>query len=316
MTRSLAALAVTAALSSLAAAPEKKPLTLGITATYGAEAADRAKAQLEPWLTAKLGSGVTVKVLPTYEALSDALADSSVDLAWITPLAFVRASQKNADVQAAVKAMRGGDGGLSYRSVFVVKRSSPIKALGDLRGRSVAWVDKLSASGYLFPRELLRREKLDPDALFSAQSFLGDHLAVCRAVREGKADVGATFANGQQGRSELVLAGCAGAPPVEDFRVVASTANLPNEVIAVSPRFPMARLNDVMASFGRMGQDGAGKKLLKDVFRVDGWGAAVAGDFDPVIELLQAKGTRAKVAPEAPAETAPAPAAAPAREKQ
>lgn len=304
--RTLIALTLAASCAALAAAPdkksaavEKKPLKLGISPAYGVEAAAKAKTLIEPYLTTALGSPVTVVILPGYEELSDALATGAVDLAWITPLAFVRASQKNPYVQALSKAMRTGDGGLSYRSVFIVKKDSPLKTLADLKGKKVAWVNKLSASGYLFPRELLAKESHDPAKFFSAESFSGDHPSVCKAVREGKADVGATYAAGVGEAAELKADGCTDAPPVTDFRVVASTGNLPNEVIAASSDFPSPRINDVLGTFGRMGKSPEGKKVLDEAFRCNGWGVAVDGDFAPVIDLLRAKDVKAMVAPAA-----------------
>ncbi len=302
MSTARAVLAVVLAFSctGLAATPaEKKPLKLGISPAYGPEQAQNAKALIEPYLTTALGSPVTVVVLPGYEELSDALASGTVDLAWITPLAFVRASQKNAYVQALSKAMRSGDGGLTYRSVFAVKADSPLKTLADLKGKRVVWVNKLSASGYLFPRELLRKENYDPDKFFVSESFAGDHPGACKAVREGKADVAATFAAGGSEGAAAKADGCADAPPITDFRVVGSTGNLPNEVIAASSDFPSPRVNDVLGAFGRMGKSEAGQKLLAEAFRCKGWGVAVEGDFAPVIELLRAKDLKAKVAPAA-----------------
>ncbi len=290
-------LVLTLGLSAFAAAPvEKKPLKFGISPAHGTELAQKAKTMIEPYLTQALGSPVTVVILPSYEALSDALSTGAVDLAWITPLAFVRASQKNGYVQALSKAMRSGDGGLTYRSVFAVKADAPMKTLGDLKGKKVAWVNKLSTSGYLFPRELLRKEGQDPDKFFGSEVFAENHPAACKLVRDGKADVVATFA---AGGSALQADGCADAPPVTDFRVVASTGNLPNEVIAASSDFPSPRVNDVIATFGRMGKSDAGKKLLAEAFRCNGWGVAVEGDFAPVIELIDAKDAKAMVAPPA-----------------
>lgn len=125
--------------------PPKKPLTFGMSHPYGDEQAQKAKALIEPYLTKALGSQVTVQLFPSYDELSEALATNKVDLAWITPLAFVQASQKHRDVTALSKAMRASDGGLFYRSVFIVKADSKVEALKGLQGKKVAWVGKLSA---------------------------------------------------------------------------------------------------------------------------------------------------------------------------
>ncbi|MDX2010610.1 MAG: phosphate/phosphite/phosphonate ABC transporter substrate-binding protein [Myxococcaceae bacterium] len=280
--------------------PVKKPLTFGMAHPYGDAHATQAKALIEPYLSKALGSAVTVQTFETYEALSDALATNQVDLAWITPLAFVQAAQKNRDVTAVSKAMRASDGGLFYRAVFIAKASSPLADLKALKGTKVAWVGKSSASGYLFPRALLKDQGLDPDKTFASEVFSGDHPAVCKAVREGVVDVGATYAAEPKEGQALVATGCEDAGPVADFKVLGSSNNLPNEVIAHSPDFPLFRLNDVMMAFGRMGLSADGKKVLADAFRAQGFGVAVEGDFDPVIALLKANDVKAKVVPSAP----------------
>lgn len=308
MFRSLVSVVVLSSLTVLAGPPAKaappppkKPLTFGISHPYGEAHAQQAKALLEPYLTKALGSVVSVTLFPSYDELSDALATNKVDLAWITPVAFVQAAQKHRDVTALSKAMRASDGGLVYRSVFIVKANSPLADVKSLKGKKVAWVNKLSASGYLFPRALVREQGLEPDSLFASETFTEDHPAVCKAVRDGIADVGATYAAEPKAGATLEPTGCSDAGPLSDFKVIASTQNLPNEVIAHCPEFPPTRVNDVLMTFGRLAQSPDGKKVLSDVFRAQGFGVAVDGDFDPVVALLKAKDVKAKVAPAAAA---------------
>ncbi len=281
------------------AAPAK-PISMGISQPYGPEQAQKAKALIEPYLSKELKTTVTVQVFPTYDELSAALAEGKVDLAWITPLAFVQASDKNADVTALSKAMRAGGGGLFYRAVFITKKGNAASSLGELKGKKVAWVNKSSTSGYLFPRALLKQNGFDPDSFFSGETMAGDHPAVCKAVKSGAADVGATFAQDTGDPKALPKPdGCADAGgSLDDYRVIAATGAIPNEVIACRPDFAFdrKRVNGIIQVFGRMSLNDEGKRLLKDAFRVDGWGIAIDGDFDPVIELVKPKTKKAKVA--------------------
>jgi phosphonate transport system substrate-binding protein len=283
--------------AAAAAAPAEKPLSLGISQQYGPEQAQKAKALIEPYLSKQLNATVTVQIFPTYEELSDALASGKVDLAWITPLAFVQASDKNNDVTALSKAMRAGGGGLFYRSAFIVKKGAPYKSLGELKGKKVAWVGKSSTSGYLFAREMVKKLGENPDTFFSGEVMAGDHPGVCKAVKDGKADVGATFAQdvGDPKEGKTVQADGCGALAA-DFTVVGSVGPIPNEVIAVRPDFTFdrKRVNKIVQTFGRMVTNDDGKKVLKDAFQVDGWGIAVDGDFDPIIDLLHPR-KKAKV---------------------
>lgn len=276
-----------ASLASASSFAAEAGFTFGIAQPYGPEAAEKVPAVVEPYLSKAVKTPVKVVRFASNEELTEALATGKVDLAWITPYAFVRAVEKNSGVAALSKATRKGS--LFYRAAFVVKKDSPLQVLADLKGKKVAWVSKSSTSGYLFAREMLAKEKLGPEGFFGGEQFAGDHLAVCKAVREGTVDVGATFASEPTEEGKAVVAtGCEDAPPTSDFRVVASTGNVPNEVIAARDFFPPAKVNDVIAAFGRMDSTPEGKQALA-AFRVDGWGVAVEGDFAPVLELLRAK---------------------------
>lgn len=291
------ALALVAVVSAGAMAAPSKTMSFGMSQPYGEAHAKAAKALLEPYLSKATGKTVTVTVYPTYEELSDALASSKVDLAWITPLAFVQAMQKNPEVTALSKAMRPGGGGLYYRSVLVTKKDAPAASVADLKGKKVAWVSKSSTSGYLFARELVRSAGQDPDHFFSGESFAGDHPAACKAVLEGAADVAATFAREPDEGKAVVADGCADTGKLDALKVIASTGNLPNEVIGARPEylFDAKQTAEVLGIFGKMSKSPEGKKVLAEAFRIDGWGLAVEGDFDPVLALVKNKGGKAKV---------------------
>jgi phosphonate transport system substrate-binding protein len=275
----------------------KAPITFGVGQPNGPKRAAEGKALLEPYLAAAMKRPVTVVILEDYEALADALAAGKVDLAWTTPVSFVRARQRNGEVQAVAKSLRRGK--LFYRAAFIVRAGSAVQSLADLEGKSVAWVSKGSASGYLFPRALLAAQGKSPDRFFARQSFAGDHPGVCDAVRAGKAEAGATFSDERPPGEKLTADGCAESPPVSDFRVVASSGPIPNDVIAARPGFDERLVEPTLALFAQMSQGEEGRRVLREVFRVDGWGLAVDGDFRPVVEALKV------AAPAGPAATSP-----------
>jgi phosphonate transport system substrate-binding protein len=277
-----------------ALADGKPPLTLGICQLYGPEHARGVGPLVEPYLAGALGGPVTVKVFAEPDELAAALARKQVDLAWIPPLAFVHASQKDPEVLALSKAMRNG--ALTYRSVLFVRADAAAKKVKDLKGAKVAYVTRSSTSGYLYPRELVKKETGQPaERFFGAESFEGDHPSVCQAVKSGAAQVGATY--GAEASDPLLVRADGCGAEAGEFRVLASTGNVPNEVIAARSDFPPMRLNEVVAAFGRMGLSEPGKKVLAEAFKVDGWGVAVDGDFAPILDLVSLKHVKAKVAP-------------------
>ncbi len=286
-------------------AEDRGPLTLGIGTPNGEAHAQKSRPELEAYLSNALKMPVRVQVSASYDDLTTALVEGKVDLAWITPVAFVKASTRNPQVTALAKAMRGGN--MFYRAAFIVRKDSAARSLADVKGKKVAWVSRSSASGYTFPRAVLKSKGDDAATFFAGEILAGDHPAVCKAVRDGAVDVGATFADEPVAGQSLRANGCADAPPVDDFRVIASSGPIPNDVIATRPDFDERLVNRVLKAFARMSDDAAGKAVLSDVFRVDGWGIAVDGDFQTVLDALDVKAPARVTSADSAAEDQPPP---------
>ncbi len=94
---------------------------------------------------------------------------------------------------------RESDGGISYISVMVVRADSGITSLEDLRGKSLAWADPNSTSGYLVPRSELRAAGIGTESgqYFSRTGFGGGHEQAVVAVLQRQYDAAVTWASGQ-----------------------------------------------------------------------------------------------------------------------
>jgi phosphonate transport system substrate-binding protein len=74
-----------------------------------------------------------------------------------------------------------------------VKGDSPYQSVADLRGKSFAFVDPASTSGYLFPRAGLIKLGLgEPEKFFGQVVFAGAHDAAQLAVLNGRVQGGAS----------------------------------------------------------------------------------------------------------------------------
>jgi phosphonate transport system substrate-binding protein len=91
------------------------------------------------------------------------------------------------------------DGSISYIAVMVVRADSGITTLEQMRGKSLAWADANSTSGYLIPRFALRRGGIavDGNAYFSRTGFAGGHEQGVVAVLQRQYDAAVTWASGQ-----------------------------------------------------------------------------------------------------------------------
>ncbi len=90
------------------------------------------------------------------------------------------------------------DGSISYISVLIVRADSGITSLEQMRGKSLAWADPNSTSGYLIPRFELRQGGIDVESgkYFSRTGFAGGHEQGVVAVLQKQYDGAVTWASG------------------------------------------------------------------------------------------------------------------------
>jgi phosphonate transport system substrate-binding protein len=142
------------------------------------------------YLTKTLGIPVELKVTMDYNAAIEAMRAKHIEMAWFGPFSYVLAAEM-AGAEALANGVRRDTGTSTYKTIFVTHKDSGIKSLKDLKGRSIAFVDPASTSGYLIPMSILRRNGYTPEKDFKATVYAGTHNAVQLAVKNRKVDVGA-----------------------------------------------------------------------------------------------------------------------------
>lgn len=263
-------------------APVSRPITLGLTRPMGEEAAQAGASELTAYVSKRLGSGSGARVFDDPAQLADALAKGTIDAAWLTPGAYVKAREANPGVIPLVKLMRGG--ATSYRSVFFSRRDAG-GSMAIFRGRRLVLIAKGSMSGRLYPLVYLNNAHIDAHAFFGQLLEAKDHREACQMVLDGKADLGATLSD-DNGSVLAQPDGCREAGfDVNQFAVVATSGPVPNDVIAVRAGLEedvRARLTQLLTG---MPLDDGGKAALKSIFRADGFGPASDKDFDIVRDM-------------------------------
>jgi phosphonate transport system substrate-binding protein len=162
-----------------------------------------------------------------YERQVEELVAGRIQLAWNSPLAWIRARRlaQAAGVTVRPVTMRDTDCGLT--SLVVVRGDSPVQAAEDLRGRVVATGASDSPQATLLPLSLLRGAGLQPGADVQVRRFdvgvglHGDHIGgerdAARALAAGQADAACMTA------ANLLLFAQEGILPSRTTRVIAQT---------------------------------------------------------------------------------------------
>ncbi|WP_236020140.1 phosphate/phosphite/phosphonate ABC transporter substrate-binding protein [Sabulicella rubraurantiaca] len=143
---------------------------------------------------------VPVRLYPAsdYAGVLQALAARQVEFASLGSSAYAGAWLDTNGAVMPLLTFEQVDGSISYVSVAVVRADSPARDLDDLRGRSLAWADPNSTSGYLLPRFELRRAGIgvEPGQFFGRTSFGGGHEQAVVAMMQGQYDAAVTWASG------------------------------------------------------------------------------------------------------------------------
>jgi ABC-type phosphate/phosphonate transport system substrate-binding protein len=165
-----------------------------------------------------------------YERQVTDLVDGRVDVAWNSPLAWVRARRLAAARGVTLTPVTMRDTDCDLRSVIVVRADSPVTSLGDLAGRVVATGAVDSPQATLLPLSLLRSAGLVPGADVTVRRFdvgvglHGDHVGGERdAARALFADPGSRVDAACMIDSNLLLFGREGVLPAGAVRVLAQT---------------------------------------------------------------------------------------------
>ncbi|MHB8671223.1 MAG: phosphate/phosphite/phosphonate ABC transporter substrate-binding protein [Acidimicrobiales bacterium] len=133
-----------------------------------------------------------------YERQVEDLVDGRIDVAWNSPLAWVRARRMAAASGAAVRAVAMRDTDRDLTSVVVVRSDSAIEGPAGLTGRVVATGAVDSPQATLLPLDHLRGQGLEPGREFEVRRFdvgvglHGDHVGgerdAARALAAGEVD--------------------------------------------------------------------------------------------------------------------------------
>jgi phosphonate transport system substrate-binding protein len=181
--------------------------------------------------------GIPIKLFPAadYAGVMQAMGAGQLDLSEFSPSAFAGAWLDCKCIDPVVVPLER-DGTVYYVAVMITRKDSGITSIEQMKGHSLAWADPNSASGYLIPKESLRRAGIDlaDGAYFSRTGFAGGHEQGIVAVLNKQYDACVTWTSGQgdiaQGYSRGTLRGMVdrGMLKMSDVNIIWQSGKLPN----------------------------------------------------------------------------------------
>jgi len=223
---------------------------------------------LTDYLSQTLNRPVTLRLSPDMGSAIDEVASGHVQLAYLTPVAYLEARKKG-HAKLIAKTVTNGKG--SFRLMIVVRQDSPVKTVNDLVGKDFAFGDekallqRATVVGAGLPLEKLRSYK-----------FIGHYDNIVRAVISGDFDAGIlkdTMAFKWQGKGIRIVYQSPDLPP---YNITASQDTSPQTV---------AELRKAFLSLN--GKNPAHLKVIKALDKkYDGFAPTSDGEYNIVRKLV------------------------------
>jgi phosphonate transport system substrate-binding protein len=151
----------------------------------------------EAYLEERLGVDVELFPASDYAGVMQGLLAGQLEFAGLGSAGYAGIYLQDPDAVEPLYTTMQIDGSLGYYSVMYTLADSGIESLADMEGRSLAFADPNSTSGYLVPSfELASEEGLDLETYFSETGFGGGHEQAVVAVLNGQYDAGVTWTSG------------------------------------------------------------------------------------------------------------------------
>lgn len=179
---------------------------------------------LAQYLSAKLNRPVELRTVDSWEGLAKSLANGETDMALMGPWGYVLANNE-AGAQAVSTILY--EDRPEYFAMIVTHPQSGINTIADLRGKTFAFGDKGSTSGYLIPLHFFMTQGITPEKYFRKVLYT-KHQAIEMQVAQGVLDAGADY---NRNRDAMIAQGLI---KPEQSKIIWQSEPLPNDAFAVS----------------------------------------------------------------------------------
>lgn len=180
------------------------------------------------------------------------------------------------------------DGSSTYHGYILVRKDSGIKNTADMKGKVIAFVEKATTAGYIFPISYFKKHGIQNiDTYFKEYYFTGSHDAAIHAVLDKKADIACAKNTVYEilSRDDKRIK--------EELMIIARSPNVPSNGLGLRPQLPFSVKADIKETLLNMHDDPKGKLVLEE-FGVVRFIETTESDYAPVFEITESAGIALK----------------------
>lgn len=231
---------------------------------------------------------VSIYISKDYGSLVEAIVSKKVDFAFLPPQTFVQAESR-IKLKVLLKKVWTAP---YYYSTLVVSSESKISKLADIKGKRIGFVDRSSASGFLYPYVYLRKNS----ALPSEDKFIftGNHKRSLELLAKGEVDVVAVYADDPAGRSGAVQQF---SPKGFKGKTIWISDAIPNDPFCVRQEFyekDPKMVHSLMFALVDLMDDKANKGSYRELLGSEQLLPATSKQYDSVRDMVREQGLEPK----------------------
>lgn len=216
----------------------------------------RVKAR-QDFLEDALGIPVKVYQVSNYNGIIQAISSGQIHIATMGGGSYSNVHSQIGELAEPILVRRDSMGISGYYSSIVVKADSPYQKIEDLKGKSLAFVDFNSTSGYIFPRWAMRNQGIEPDDYFSEAAMAGGHIQSVMALENGQFDGTVVLASGGTpeigfGTGTLKRLARRNIIELDDYRAIWYAGPLPNSPYVIRTDVPVELRDFVRGAMAAM----------------------------------------------------------------
>ncbi|NBG87268.1 phosphate/phosphite/phosphonate ABC transporter substrate-binding protein [Isachenkonia alkalipeptolytica] len=250
---------------------EEEVLTMGFVPMRDGEQLIESLEPLEEMISREMGITVEAFTATNYVGVVEGLGSGQVDFGFIPPFAYALANGES-DARVALTVLNAS-GESSYQSQFLVREDSDIESFEDLYGKTVAFVDPSSTSGYLFPGAHLYDQGIDMEEDIS-YLYSGGHDQSLQLLLSGDVDAAVTFVDARERYQEDFP------NALVETRVLGHTEKIPNISVTISDSLDPETEEKLQEALIKIGDTKEGAELLAELFNIHGFVIAEDRDYD------------------------------------
>ena len=266
---------------------EENPIVWSFVPSGNMQRVSSGAQEVADLLHAKTGLYFKTNVATEYAGVIEAMKSNppTAHMASLATFSYVMAHEMGV-ANAVLVAIRFGTP--TYNGQIITQANSGIKTIKDLKGKTFARPDPLSASGWIIPMLIMKAAGLNPEKDLARIVDAGSHDAVVSAVYNNQADAGATYVDART-RIEKDH------PDVmKKLIVIKVTPSIPNDGVQFIPSFPEDLKEKIVNALLEIAKDEKGKEALKTAYQWNGLKKIDDSFYDPFRQLLQASGMSIK----------------------